>query len=500
MKHLLITIGIASLCLTGYSQNSHQKSFDDYQNDIKEFFSEFEKQNREVYDEFRKKTNEDYIEFIKATWKEFKAERTKEQPKEKPVPPVVIPKEELEKPIKSKPIVFDDKIIIRPLPIKPQPQPVNPIFYTPIENANHVKFSLFGTTLKVHYLSDKMIRLKNVENKEIVRGLKCLMNDRTIDNLILDCLNIRKERGFSDWAYLLMLRNLTEAVYGQDSNEAVLLMGYIYMQSGYRMRYAENDSKLYLLFASDSYIYNRNAYYIDNTYYYGLEELPSSLHICEASYPKEQNLSMTINKQQKFDNNPTEERNIISTRYPQMKVKCNTNKNLLDFYSAYPISHYNQNFMTKWATYANTPIQEELRKSLYPQIQEIIKGKSQKEATEYLLNWVQTGFTYGYDDELWGYDRAFFSEETLYYPCCDCEDRSILFTRLVRDLIHLKCILIYYPGHLACAVNFKENVPGDYIELNGNRFVVTDPTYIGAPIGKTMPDMDNSKAKVILLD
>lgn len=60
--------------------------------------------------------------------------------------------------------------------------------------------------------------------------------------------------------------------------------------------------------------------------------------------------------------------------------------------------------------------------------------------------------------------------------------------------------MIYYPGHLACAVNFTENVNGDYINLNGKRFIVTDPTYIGAPVGRTMPDMDNSTAKVIMLN
>ena len=116
------------------------------------------------------------------------------------------------------------------------------------------------------------------------------------------------------------------------------------------------------------------------------------------------------------------------------------------------------------------------------------------------MNWVQTAFVYEYDDKVWGHDRAFFPEESLFYPYCDCEDRSILFTRLVRDLLGLKCILIYYPGHLASAVKFTESVQGDYIQLNGNRFVVCDATYIGAPIGHTMPGVDNKTATVILLE
>ncbi len=106
---------------------------------------------------------------------------------------------------------------------------------------------------------------------------------------------------------------------------------------------------------------------------------------------------------------------------------------------------------------------------------------------------MQTAFVYEYDDKVWGGDRAFFAEESLHYPYCDCEDRSILFTRLVRDLIGLKCVLVYYPGHLASAVQFTDS------EVNGGKFIIADPTYIGATVGATMPDMDNASAKVILL-
>jgi hypothetical protein len=61
-------------------------------------------------------------------------------------------------------------------------------------------------------------------------------------------------------------------------------------------------------------------------------------------------------------------------------------------------------------------------------------------------------------------------------------------------------VLVYYPGHLATAVEFTELVKGDYISLDGRKFVICDPTYIGAPVGKTIPDMDNRMAKVIELN
>ena len=183
-----------------------------------------------------------------------------------------------------------------------------------------------------------------------------------------------------------------------------------------------------------------------------------------------------------------------------MQMQVSVNRNMIDFMNDYPTSMSGGNYMTRWAMYANTPMEERLKGELLPKFREKLKGLGQKEAVERLLNWVQTAFVYEYDDKVWGGDRTFFAEESLYYPYCDCEDRSILFTRLVRDLLGLKCILIYYPGHLASAVQFTESVQGDYIQLNGKRFVVCDPTYIGAPIGCTMSGMDNATATVILLE
>ena len=75
-----------------------------------------------------------------------------------------------------------------------------------------------------------------------------------------------------------------------------------------------------------------------------------------------------------------------------------------------------------------------------------------------------------------------------------------MFSRLIRDLLGLKVVLVYYPGHLATAVGFDEDVNGDYLTVGGDKYVVCDPTYIGAPVGRTMPDMDNKSAKVILLN
>jgi hypothetical protein len=61
-------------------------------------------------------------------------------------------------------------------------------------------------------------------------------------------------------------------------------------------------------------------------------------------------------------------------------------------------------------------------------------------------------------------------------------------------------VLIYYPNHLASAVCFNEEITGDYVQLGKDRYMIRDPTnYVAAP-GVTMEGMDNSLAKVIMLE
>ena len=53
----------------------------------------------------------------------------------------------------------------------------------------------------------------------------------------------------------------------------------------------------------------------------------------------------------------------------------------------------------------------------------------------------------------------------------------------------LDVVFLHYEGHLATAVAFDEDISGDYIKLNGKKYLVCDPTYINAPIGMEMPNL-----------
>ncbi|MBQ8058361.1 MAG: hypothetical protein IJ199_00875 [Prevotella sp.] len=475
-------------------------------------YDEFRRQARTEYDDFRMKANKDYAEYMRKAWEWYVKAEPMPLPKDDMKPPVEYNPTPMQ-PVEERPsstlpendgdgksLPYEEVVTVTEPERQPQPKPMTPIRERE-EECVMVSFSFYGTDAQVRMPRGKALRIEGKGGKAYAAAWEYL-SDGAYDNLIRDCLTLRMKHQLCDWAYLTMLGELCSAVCGKGSNETVLMQAFLLCQSGYKIRLAyTEEGELLLLFKSEHLIYNLDGFSLEDGMFYSLRSLPDGmgLYICDVSFPEERPLSLWITQEQRLTERLTEERRLTS-RDGKVSVAVRGDKSLLEFCAGYPTSKFGDDMMTRWAMYANTPLSGNVRTSLYPQLREVVKGLDAVAAAERLLRWVQTAFEYKYDEEVWGRDRAFFAEESLYYPYCDCEDRSILFSRLMRDLLGLDVLLVFYPGHLATAVEFKDGAHGDYIEMGGRRFTVCDPTYIGAPVGDTMPDMDNGTAKVILLN
>lgn len=452
------------------------------------------------FNSHRSELNGQYIKLTREAWKQLRNEEAVPQPKDEnpPIPPVVINNEDT--PVQPEDREVTIEKVITPAPPHSRPQPVIIPQENNSANTNYHEFTYFGTSDKVRIPEKYVFTLKGTTENNVADAWEILSNG-SFDNTVADCLEIRSRRKLDDWAYLQMLNALGKSVYGRDSDRAAIFTTYIFSQSGYRARMARSNSgRLSMLYASDYLIYDKGYFILDSERFYPLENnAGESLYVCGAAYPGEKPLSLAFRNAPGFDYVPSPQRTLQSRRYPDINVEITTNSNVMPFFENYPTSMVGNDMMSRWALYANTPLQEPTRRQLYGTLNTHLNAADKLQSAQKLLDWVQTAFEYGYDDQIWGGDRAFFADETLYYPFCDCEDRSILFSRLVRDLLHLPVVLVYYPGHLATAVAFDVPVSGDYIILNGRKYTVCDPTYVGASVGMTMPGMDNSKAQVILL-
>ncbi len=533
-----------------------QVSFDEYRKQQRAEYKQYKSEQQKAFDEFRKKVNDEYADFMKHAWEKMEPQPAVEPVKEKVIPPVVYkepepeqqsqqqtkpqqdqqtkpqpeqqqeskalsdnvkkqldnkleakqeqetpkkvdPLEKIESktaPIESKPIAVQPVVIVLPKPT-PAPEPIVPAVEPSEDPASTTTVKYYGTVVKIKFPEPDKFKLKSLSEDALSDAWKELSGD-AYNVTLKDALDTRKKLQLCDWAYVDLLQQVTEKQYGK-SNEAVFMQDYLLTQSGYRVRLGASEKDLYLLIASQYDLFNRSYFTIDGIKFYAVAGKVKGLKVCKAPFENEKTLSMQIAQPQKLTNVATDERTLVSKR--GVTAKSKVNKNDINFFDTYPEACIGGDGTTKWAVYANTPLSPEIKQSLYPQLKETTDKLGEKDAVGALLNWVQTAFKYEYDDKVWGRDRVFFAEETLYYPSCDCEDRSILFSRLVRDILGLDVVLLYYPGHLATAVHFNKPVKGDYLTYKGKDYVVCDPTYINAGVGRTMPGMDNQKAKVIAL-
>ena len=469
-----------------------QDPFEEFKKAKKKEFAMFKDRVDGEYQKMRQKADMEYSNLVKKSWKEYNSIAGIEMPKEKPVKPIEYDKQRQTPTINKLPIK-EEKIIEKEIAKTPDPiVPIDPIKDPEREPKNEFAINFYGLDLSFDLGSEHNFTLNDVSENSIAKAWKSL-SDEKYDNLLKSCIRYRDKHKLCDWAYIQMLNELATSFFGKQCNESTLLAAYLYAQSGYKMRLAKSNGVLYMLYASKYIIYSKSYWTLDGEMYYMYGNGANKVNICNANFPKEQALSMQINHSQDFARKDSKQINLAATG---VSTSIYVNENLINFYKNYPCSG---NKDEKWSTYANTPMSKEVKARLYPALHESISGKSETEAANLLLHFVQTAFEYEYDDKLWGGDRVFFAEETLYYKYSDCEDRSILFAHLVKDLLGLDVVLLYYPGHLATAVKFTNYSKGDYLNVDSDRYTVCDPTYINAPIGKSMPQFVNSSVTVIRL-
>ena len=308
--------------------------------------------------------------------------------------------------------------------------------------------------------------------------------------LLADCRQLKKDLKLNDWGVFLFVRDASNALC-VDAHASVVMQQFLLNELGYKSKMARRaDRDQMLLFvATDCKMYGRPYFTKDGLNYYNLtSDETCQFYMCQEDSPKaKSSIDMQIT------NAPLLNSGMVNSVHKNgagtVAVSVDVPKSLMLFYKSMPQCDY--------SVYVNAKVNPAVADRLLSSLAPIVEGKSETEAANLLINFVQTGFKYATDQEQFGYEKPFFVEELFYYPYCDCEDRSVLYSYLVRNLLKLDVVLLDYPNHLATAVCFNENVSGDFVTVEGKKYIVCDPTYIGASIGKAMPQFKRVAAKVL---
>ena len=378
-----------------------------------------------------------------------------------------------------------------------------PVYEEKSDVSSQVNIPLNGFEILVRYPVDGKINLEGNSEADVASALAD-MSQLPLSNTLRDLSRARELLSLSDWSFVKMVDKLSAVVCkSKSSPEAVLLQAYILNAFGFNMCIGRaDDGCICKLIETDAYLYDFASFRHGGLIFYHLDgnmDEVKMVDMIDLPSDSRRPMRMRMNPDERFHMNASREMKFAPERYPNLFMAVSTDLSRMDFYADYPMYYTEGGPLSAYYHYAMMPMSEEVRDAVYPLLRRAVAGRSELEAVNILLNLVQTAFPYARDVETWGVERYFFPDELWRYGEGDCEDKSILFSRLVRDVLGLPVALVYWPGHLSCAVCFTDEVKGAYFHVGKERYVSCDPTYENAYAGAVMNDYKIKKAELILL-
>ena len=499
MRKLISTFVLAAVAVSAAAQ------------DFDNLFDNFAKEANSEYQSFQDDANKAFVDLLKESWVEFRVLEGKEYPK-KPKPdtaPVAPEAENVTEPLQTattpeqgqpqdgQPAQETEAIPESPTPLPPTPLPPTPTqpAPTPDPPAGTKPFTLafYGSQLDFR-IPDPIAdyRMSGNSENEVAKFWDSLSG--MAYQSVLDQVNAHASRmQLEGWSLFLLVDRLADELYGPSgSDESEVLTTFILNQLGLDARLGLADGKLTANVCVKEQVYAALFYqYQGRNYYFS----PSLRQVAQfKSYPgrfsdKLSPLSVEISKPLNIGDSVS-----LTDKYSKVfgtRLQLPVNNARCDFYQDFP--------QVDVDIYARAACDGAFTSALVGALRPLLEGKDEVTRVNLLLRFLQYDFDYKTDDEQFGYEKPFFPEENFIYPFNDCEDRAILFSRLVRSLLGLDVVLVDYPDHIAAAVRFNSDVGGDSFLYEGQRYTICDPTYIGAPAGMAMKDYREAEFKILPL-
>ncbi len=464
-------------------------------------FQSWLKQEQQQFHDYRDKRDKEFFQYLKSQWREMKVYQGLSRdntPKPdsipvadtsiKPSKPVVIHKPPVQP--TSLPLTDSDIVTTDTTSIDKIKSPLS-------TNGEVVDLSFYGHKLTFNYDPLIIHTLKHSVDNLSISNAWSKISKADYDSLSNQLQTHRNLLNLNDWGYALLIYNLSKKLHDDINNQSIFTWFFL-TKSGYKTRIAYDRNRVYLLLATKQTLFSTPYFVYDNTRFYAVSFTQdniinlTNIYTYNGSYPEAINL-LDMNVSYSFLSNKTKAtRNLIfHSNNKVYNIHVGINKELINYLNTYP--------QLDISMYFHTDLDTTTTGYLLTQLKPLLKDKSELDAINLLLDFVQSAFSYQSDRQQFGTENYLLPQETLYYPYSDCEDRSVLFAWLVRKLLGLEVIGLDYPGHISVAVKLNENISGDTILYNGNKYIITDPTFTNARAGVSMPQYKNITPEIILI-
>lgn len=475
-------------------------------------FEKWKKQQEAEFREYQDKFDEEFIKMLEETWKEVGIKDGSDLYKERK--PVTIPK------APPKPVVENKapkdlpplkERISADLPKLPErettratlPDRISLFDDIPVQNTS---IDYFSSAIPFQYPSElrklfsrREFSAGRTDNKRIAAFWDKV--SRVDHEPILEYGGeLREDLKLNDWGYVLLMNDFAETVFaGYDRKLVNLYTWFLLSRSGFQVRIGYDQRSIYLLYAVEYNVFNTKYYTLDGDQYYVIDldadkQSPSSIFTYSGSHQQQRKkLDLKIEEYPVLGNEETSRTKTLEFSYDgkEYSFPVSIDMALVDYFEFYPL--------TELPVFFTASLSPASKQSIYPKLVPILSDMTEEEAVNFLLGFVQTAFEYETDQDQFDREKYMLPEETLFYPSSDCDDRAILFANLVQDLVGLEVVGLRYSKHLATAVAFTDKVSGDQHFYQGKTYTVTDPTYVNASIGMTMPQYQNETPEILSL-
>jgi hypothetical protein len=455
-------------------------------------YSNWKASQDKEYTKFKKSYDDEFTNMLKKQWQEYKTYNApsafkKQKPKE--IPKIKVTKVP-QKEIKKSTIVKISKKIIKQKIIEPK----KAVKQARKSGYSDIAFSFYNQLIDIQYDDKFRFNFTKVNKNTISQSWQKLSKTNYI-NIIKQIDKYSDIYSLNDWAKYLLIHKIGTKIY-TNNNQVNVFTWFILTKMKYDTKVAYDDDLIHLLANVQENLFQVSFLTLDKKKYSILT--PNGKHSSLGSLYTYKSDYKNANKKMSFDMQNKEialysdiKERVLSFTYDNKKysIKAKYSLDLVKFYKTFPQSQY--------SLYYDSQKSKIITNSLFLQLKPLLANKTELEAVNFLLRFVQTAFNYKTDSEQFSYEKVFFPEETLYYSYSDCEDRSILFVYLVKEFLGLDAVGLLYSDHMSSAVHFSTSVSGDAFKYNGKTYIISDPTYINANAGITMPKYKNSKFTIV---
>lgn len=495
---VILVVFIVPFCIL--AQNDRQSEWENFKR--QHDFGKYKQQREAQFQAYRDSINKEFAKAIDKRWEDFQVfVGKKREVKPEPAQLPVAPKDS----VKAEPISLPIDVVL-PIPEETpslndfweeEPLLIQDTFET-AQPYKHVDINFYMQRINFNVpVSYEQLILGGISEHAVAKFWSDL-SEGGFNACISQFKTRKREFNLNDWALYDMVTSVAAETFPRRYAEQTIFSVFMLNQLGISAKIGRTNNQLIILMSAKTTIYavsyvvcEGDTYYIFSCYPKEQQNI-SSISTYPVTFPNPtMPLDLNIYTPIKFVKQPSPV-TYISDFWGDA-IPFQVNQNAIDFYSAYP--------QVDIAIYANSEMSDELKMWTNKQIKPFLDDLDEYEALNVLLYYVQTEFDYATDIQQFGYEKPFFCEENFYYDKNDCEDRAILLSYLVRNLVGSKIVLLDYPDHIATAIALSDDtgVVGDYYEIDGRKYYVCDPTYIGANIGDTMPKYRNVKADIIML-